>query len=234
VGPEVILGRSPECQITIDDPLVSRQHARISIHDNEARVVDLGSRNGVRVNGQKVDGQKPLSHGDRISIGSQEMLVLKKRDLPTDTQIQPPTQRGPAFGLLGGLADKAIALGHGDEAERILSLHMLQLLEEVRGGAEVDADTIERAARYGVKLATSTSRGRWVDYVFDLHAALKRPCSAEVIDDLYTILRKVKQPSVGALRSYLDVLRAQASGFGPSERFLLSRLEGLERVASLR
>jgi hypothetical protein len=206
----------------------------LTVSDQGVLVEDLGSRNGVRVNGQKVDGKKPLSHGDRISIGSQEMLVLKKRDVPTDTQIQPPTQRGSAFGLLGGLADKAIALGHGDEAERILSLHMLQLLDEVREGHEVDADTVERAARYGVKLATVTTRGRWVDYVFDLHAALKRPCSAEVIDDLYTILRRVKQPSVGALRSYLGVLRAQAGGFGPSERFLLSRLEGLERVASLR
>jgi predicted component of type VI protein secretion system len=147
---QFLIGRSATCQLSLDDPLVSRSHAMLTISDHGVSVEDLGSRNGVRVNGHKVDGKKSLSHGDRISIGSQEMLVLKKRDMPTDTQIQPPTQRGPAFGLLGGLADKAIALGHGDEAERILSLHMLQLLDEVRDGHEVDSDTVERAARYGV------------------------------------------------------------------------------------
>jgi hypothetical protein len=111
---------------------------------------------------------------------------------------------------------------------------MLQLLEDVRDGQEPDQDTTERAARYAVKLANVTNRGRWVDYVFDLYAALRRPCSADIIDELYTVLRKVKQPTVGALRNYLDVLRAQTSSFGPSDRFLLSRLEGLERVAALR
>ncbi len=231
---QFLIGRSASCQLSLDDPLVSRSHAMLTVSNQGVALEDLGSRNGVRVNGQKVEGKRELSHGDRISIGSQEMLVLKKRDLPTDTAIQPPTQRGPAFGLLGGLADKAIALGHGDEAERILSIHLLQLVEDAREGQEPDSDTTERAARYAVKLATITGRGRWVDYVFDLHAALRRPCSVEVIDDLYTVLRKVKQPSVGALRSYLDVLRSQAGTFGPSERFLLSRLEGLERVASLR
>lgn len=231
---QFLIGRSATCQLSLDDPLVSRSHAMLTVTDQGLSVEDLGSRNGVRVNGQRVEGKRALSHGDRISIGSQEMLVLKKRDLPTDTQIQPPTQRGPAFGLLGGLADKALALGHGDDAERILSLHMLQLLEDVRDGQDPGLDTAERAARYAVKLASITNKGRWVDYVFDLYAGLRRPCSVEIIDQLYTLLRKVKQPTVGALRNYLDVLRAEASSFGPSERFLLSRLEGLERVAALR
>lgn len=76
MGPEVILGRSPECQITIDDPLVSRQHARISIHDNEARVVDLGSRNGVRVNGNLIRGEATLKHNDRVRLGTQDLIFL--------------------------------------------------------------------------------------------------------------------------------------------------------------
>ena len=54
VGPEIILGRSPDCQITIEDPLVSRQHARITIANGVARVMDMGSRNGVRVNGNLI------------------------------------------------------------------------------------------------------------------------------------------------------------------------------------
>jgi hypothetical protein len=74
VGPEVLIGRSPECQITIEDPLISRKHARIAIGDEHAVVHDLGSRNGVRVNGRLVKGEQALREGDRIRIGTQELV----------------------------------------------------------------------------------------------------------------------------------------------------------------
>jgi hypothetical protein len=76
VGPEIIVGRSPECQITIEDPLVSRQHARILINEQGARVVDMGSRNGVRVNGNLIRGESPLRHNDRLRLGTQDLVFL--------------------------------------------------------------------------------------------------------------------------------------------------------------
>jgi hypothetical protein len=82
VGPEVILGRSPECHITIEDPLISRRHACIAVRDNRAFVSDLGSRNGVRVNGRPIDGEVELKDGDRVRLGTQELLfsVVSRRD----------------------------------------------------------------------------------------------------------------------------------------------------------
>ena len=74
VGPEVILGRSPECNITIEDPLVSRQHSRIRVDGDKAFVSDLGSRNGVRVNGRLIEGECPVKDGDRIRLGTQELV----------------------------------------------------------------------------------------------------------------------------------------------------------------
>lgn len=84
MGPEVVLGRSPDCHITIEDPLISRRHARIVLRGDEAFVEDLGSRNGVRVNGRAIDGEVALSDGDRVRIGTQELLfsVVKRRDRP--------------------------------------------------------------------------------------------------------------------------------------------------------
>lgn len=76
MGPDIIVGRSPECQITIDDPLVSRQHARIMIRGEEVRVVDLGSRNGVRVNGNLIRGEAVLKHNDRVRLGTQDLVFL--------------------------------------------------------------------------------------------------------------------------------------------------------------
>lgn len=73
-GPEVVIGRSPDCHITIEDPLVSRQHARIRVGEDEAQVEDLGSRNGVRINGRKIDSVHVLRDGDRIRLGTQELV----------------------------------------------------------------------------------------------------------------------------------------------------------------
>jgi hypothetical protein len=74
---ETILGRSPECHVTIDDPLVSREHAKIVVEGDTVRLLDLGSRNGLKVNGQLVSGQTVLSDGDRVRIGNQEIVFSR-------------------------------------------------------------------------------------------------------------------------------------------------------------
>jgi len=71
---ELLIGRSPECDLSIDDPLVSRHHARIYWNGNAAVLEDLGSRNGSRVNGQLVRQPTQLEQGDRVQIGGREML----------------------------------------------------------------------------------------------------------------------------------------------------------------
>ena len=81
---ETVLGRSPDCQVTIEDPLVSRQHARIVIDDGGARVEDLKSRNGIKVNGETVKTGRPLKDGDRLRIGTQELVFCQLADSPRD------------------------------------------------------------------------------------------------------------------------------------------------------
>jgi hypothetical protein len=76
LGPGVtVVGRSASCQVTIDDPLVSREHARIRVDDNRITLEDLGSRNGVYLAGKAVKGTVELADGDRIRIGSQELVL---------------------------------------------------------------------------------------------------------------------------------------------------------------
>jgi hypothetical protein len=72
-----VIGRSLECNLTIEDPLVSRQHARIVINDVGETVEDLGSRNGVRVNGVQIKGPTPLHDGDRVRIGTQDFVFCR-------------------------------------------------------------------------------------------------------------------------------------------------------------
>src|SRR5690606_33274 len=64
-----LLGRSLNADITIDDPGVSRSHARVQLDTAGGVVIeDLGSRNGLSVNGMPVD-RSILTRGDRISLG---------------------------------------------------------------------------------------------------------------------------------------------------------------------
>jgi hypothetical protein len=72
-----VIGRSLDCNLTIEDPLVSRQHARIVVDDEGGVVEDLGSRNGVRVNGIAVHAPTPLRDGDRVRIGTQDFVFCR-------------------------------------------------------------------------------------------------------------------------------------------------------------
>ncbi len=65
---EVVLGRSRECDITIDDPNISRRHAEIRHEEGAYWIVDLNSTNGVVVNGRRVRRAK-LSPEDRVVLG---------------------------------------------------------------------------------------------------------------------------------------------------------------------
>ncbi|MDX2054351.1 MAG: FHA domain-containing protein [Polyangiaceae bacterium] len=74
---ETLLGRSTSCHLTFEDPLVSRQHARIRVDGERATVEDLSSRNGLLLNGRPIKGMAQLEDGDRLRIGVQELLISK-------------------------------------------------------------------------------------------------------------------------------------------------------------
>ena len=69
-----IIGRSLDCHLTLEDPLVSRRHARIVVDQTTARIEDMGSRNGVRVNGTLIGEPTELRSDDRIRIGTQDFV----------------------------------------------------------------------------------------------------------------------------------------------------------------
>lgn len=67
-GSRVVLGRSRDCDIVLDDPNVSRHHAELRKDGEKWWVADLGSTNGIKVNGRKVP-DKALEPGDEIAVG---------------------------------------------------------------------------------------------------------------------------------------------------------------------
>jgi len=65
----VIIGRSPKCEIQIDQESVSRNHCRIGFEEGEFVVRDLGSTNGTYVNDNLVGDEGRLRHGDQLKVG---------------------------------------------------------------------------------------------------------------------------------------------------------------------
>lgn len=62
--------------MTLDDPMLSRRQIRIDLSGPEPTLEDLGSRNGTLLNGRQVVGQAILRDGDRIRMGTQELVFL--------------------------------------------------------------------------------------------------------------------------------------------------------------
>jgi pSer/pThr/pTyr-binding forkhead associated (FHA) protein len=73
----VVIGRGDGCDVRVDDPTLSRRHARVVGGDTGTGIEDLGSSNGVYVNGRAQAGIVPLHPGDVLQLGGTVWKVLE-------------------------------------------------------------------------------------------------------------------------------------------------------------
>jgi hypothetical protein len=66
----VTIGRLPDCTIALPDANVSRKHTEVHHRGNAFVIVDLGSTNGTKINGTRIDNERTLADGDIVSVGS--------------------------------------------------------------------------------------------------------------------------------------------------------------------
>jgi hypothetical protein len=69
-----VIGRSRDSDIVLDDAGVSRRHAQLRPAQEGWTIEDMGSTNGMRVNGEQISGARRLRPGDRIEVGSTEIV----------------------------------------------------------------------------------------------------------------------------------------------------------------
>jgi pSer/pThr/pTyr-binding forkhead associated (FHA) protein len=72
---DTIVGRGVGCAIRFNDPSVSREHLRLRLAGTRLTVEDLGSSNGTLVNGEAIQGEQRLAHGDVVRIGRRVVRV---------------------------------------------------------------------------------------------------------------------------------------------------------------
>jgi DNA-binding NtrC family response regulator/pSer/pThr/pTyr-binding forkhead associated (FHA) protein len=131
-GVDVTFGRSRGATITLDSDKVSRMHARVRHINDAIEVEDLGSRNGTRVNGEKIEGPRRLVTGDEVSVGPILAVV------------------GVTSGLRRTSAIASAATGEARlaaEVDRSVRYHRPVTVAMLRIASDAILDQIERALR---------------------------------------------------------------------------------------
>lgn len=83
LGTEQVIGRGRGAGVRIPDPLASRRHARLTLGAGSAQLEDLGAKNGVRVNGARLDVRTShLATGDEIAVGETLLALVIPGDPP--------------------------------------------------------------------------------------------------------------------------------------------------------
>jgi hypothetical protein len=244
---ETLIGRSEGCQIVVNDPLVSRRHAVFIVDQDSVRLQELGSVNGVMLNGERMSGVAVLKSGDHVTVGKQEFELYavlpdlveptpsRRKRMFTQTLNDPDVEKSDAIrqsntlAMLGGIADKALAQGHGKEAERILKKPLEGVLAKAKAGGVPD-DVAEQASTFAVRLAQATRDGKWVDYALELYTEQRAVLPSAVVDTLYAIVRSTPGVTLGVLRKYIEVLREHEATLSHAERFVVRRIDGLDAL----
>src|SRR5262245_24910725 len=113
---EITIGRKEGNTIRLTERNVSRKHARIVRANGAVAIEDLGSYNGVRVNGTRISQRTPLSISDRVQLGDY-LLELKAEGAEhavgapqsyEDAKTQPVERIDPNYGRPGGMPPGAI------------------------------------------------------------------------------------------------------------------------------
>ena len=161
----LFIGRGPDNHSSIQDQLISRRHARVWLENGKPHIEDLGSRNGVQVNGKFIQNSVPLRAGDIITLGN---AVLRLRSNVGSTIGH--TVIGPEMA-----EDLHAAIMREADGGRLLVLYKAaQLL-----GAVFDVDALMREileiifealpVRRGFVLLCNPQRGE-----LEIHAALSK------------------------------------------------------------
>lgn len=236
------VGRSPQCHIVLDDPLVSRRHADLVVNAQTVTIEDLNSINGVHVNGEPVIGEpRQIEDGDRLVIGSKELVLVKETGnrpqhdaagdtlsgldpvVPAEADDEPDAQTGraDALGTLGAAAERALAEGRIAQAQQLLTHLLMAVLRDARAGNALPPETVEQAIHFAVRLAQATRRGAWFDYVVELLYYLGRLPTRDLLEDLMVLVTTVDSVDVPRLGRYVARLAVFASA-EPAEQELVS------------
>ncbi len=139
-GESFVIGRGRDAELHLDVDGVSRKHARITRVGQALSLVDLGSKNGTFLNGERID-VAALHHGDRIQLGPVTLrFLLVEEHAPQAVPTSPdgvlvarlsPREREVAMHVAQGLTNVEIAKALG-VTRRTVATHLERIYERLR------------------------------------------------------------------------------------------------------
>jgi pSer/pThr/pTyr-binding forkhead associated (FHA) protein len=234
----------------LEDALVSRMHARISVEADGIRLEDLHSTNGVYLNGDRIAHSTILNVGDQVLIGTHELQfselrtelatpLLPAEEPPTTPTLErqalpaagpiPITARADALEMIGTLARRLANEQKADQAPRMLGPHLKGILKGASSGLVVPDALAQLACEYAFDLAHWTADARWLDYVIELHLVTRRLMSAQLLVALQRAERWIGHADRSLLAYYVASFATRTSSLSTDERSRLSTLQRLQK-----
>lgn len=96
--PVYLVGRHPECDLRLETPKISRRHCCFALAYDRLVIRDLGSRNGIRVNGRDVV-ETQLFRGDEVAIGP-IIYRIEQDTVAGPPRVDPASQARPEIDLV--------------------------------------------------------------------------------------------------------------------------------------
>ncbi len=213
VQENLTLGRHPDCWLQLSADLVSRVHAELGVVDDRLLVTDRGSRNGTYVNGERIEGQLELRHGDELRIGREKIVVsvLSPEDSVASFEelISQTMGMGDDAGfasLVGQLVGKSLKLGKVKDAERYLR----SMLVQIRAGTFHESDGVIREfVRGALGVAEQANEFGWMDRVLHLYAEKGWIMNSALLDDVERVAALQANVPVGGIEAYETMLRSR-------------------------
>ena len=244
-----VLGRSSEADIPIDDRLASRKHAEFDVSDGGVRVRDLGSRNGVVLNGRPIEPEiwMPVDDTDHVTIGSTRFVLFKKRRRGHDTIDDRPARRrvkqtasfravtasSANYETFLAEAGRAAAREDHDRLESATDLLLDTLTASLTQGMPPDVPAVTSAIQHALLLAEVRGPSApWLTRIYRVAAAGRVPLSIAALQRIERLIDAPSLESRVALEDYVRVVRSELEDSARG-RALVTQLDRLRRISSM-
>ncbi|MBM4079417.1 MAG: FHA domain-containing protein [Planctomycetes bacterium] len=201
VGDSLLIGRGHGVDIFVPDTNASRKHAKLTKRDDGYFVEDLGSRNGTKVNGQKIKEARKVVDGDEVQIGRVRLLF---RDAPEGPRAADRIGRFQILGKLGG----------GGMAEVFKALdtrnNLVVALKVIKASVAANPEFIRRFHDKEAQIARGLNHPNIVEVFEDGVADGLHFIAMEYVEGESLLPRAIRQRV--ELREALEILKQVARG----------------------